>query len=153
MRQLALSMLFLLALAQPIFADGDVILGVWMTQPTDKGWAHVEIGKTGDRYHGTIVNLDAPNFPPGDPDAGKPKVDRENPDTAQMTRPILGLRMMDGFGYAGDNVWEDGTIYDPETGKTYSCKMTLVGQTLRVRGFIGFSLLGRTTEWTRVTTQ
>lgn len=146
--------LFLLALATPLRAtDGDVILGVWRTQPTDKGFAHVEIAKTGDRFHGTIIQLDAPNFPPGDPMAGQPKVDRENPDEAKRTQPILGLRIMDGFAYAGDQVWEDGTIYDPESGKTYSCKMTLVGETLRVRGYIGISLLGRTTEWTRVPTQ
>jgi|CXWL01.1.fsa_nt_gi uncharacterized protein (DUF2147 family) len=133
-------------------ADGDVILGMWMTQPTDKGWAHVEIGKTGDHFHGTIIKLDAPNFPAGDPMAGQPKIDRENPEPSLQTRPIQGLRIMDGFTYAGDGVWEDGTIYDPETGKTYSCKMSLVGETLRVRGYIGISLLGRTTEWTRVPT-
>ena len=51
----------------------------------------------------------------------------------------------------GDNVWKGGTIYDPEEGKTYRCKMTLTDvDILRVRGFIGISLLGRTTVWKRV---
>lgn len=156
MRSLALRCLLpalvIFAGTVPAWASGDGILGVWMTQPTDKGWAHVEIAKSGDRYHGTIVNLDNPNFPAGDPMAGKPKVDRENPEASLKSRPILGLRLMDSFTYAGDGVWEDGTIYDPESGKTYSCKMTLVGDTLKVRGYIGISLLGRTTEWTRVPT-
>jgi hypothetical protein len=45
--------------------------------------------------------------------------------------------------------WSQGKIYDPKNGKTYSCKMTLEGNELKVRGYVGFSLLGRTTVWTR----
>jgi uncharacterized protein (DUF2147 family) len=58
---------------------------------------------------------------------------------------------MTNFVYDEDNVWNDGKIYDPKTGKTYSCKMTLSGnkKSLDVRGFIGFSLIGRTSVWTR----
>jgi len=40
-------------------------------------------------------------------------------------------------------------IYDPKNGKTYSCKMTYKGKTLDIRGYIGISLLGRTTVWER----
>ena len=50
----------------------------------------------------------------------------------------------------GGNTWAKGTIYDPEDGKTYKCKMTLTDpKTLGVRGYIGISLIGRTTVWTR----
>ena len=60
------------------------------------------------------------------------------------------LKVLKNFEYKGDGVWEDGKIYDPENGKTYSCKMTLRdSEHLDVRGFIGFSLLGRTENWTR----
>ncbi|MFZ5907440.1 MAG: DUF2147 domain-containing protein [Nitrospirota bacterium] len=52
---------------------------------------------------------------------------------------------------SGEDQWEGGKIYDPQNGKTYSCKIKLEGQKLRVRGFIGFSLLGRTAVWTRKT--
>lgn len=50
------------------------------------------------------------------------------------------------------NVYEDGEILDPENGKTYKCKMTLSpnGNELEVRGFIGFSLLGRSQTWKRI---
>ena len=81
--------------------------------------------------------------------AGKPKVDRENPDPARRADPILGLRIVKGFAFA-DGEWQGGTIYDPNNGKTYKCRMWFDGETLKVRGFIGFSLLGRSTRWTRV---
>ena len=53
--------------------------------------------------------------------------------------------------FAKDGLWEKGHIYDPENGKDYKCKMTLASaDVLRVRGFIGISLIGRTEVWTRV---
>jgi uncharacterized protein (DUF2147 family) len=61
----------------------------------------------------------------------------------------MGLDILSGFKFSGGNIWEDGKIYDPKNGKTYSCKMTLEGNELKVRGYVGFSLLGRTTVWTR----
>ena len=58
--------------------------------------------------------------------------------------------MLKGFSF-DDGEWVDGSIYDPKTGKTYSCKMTLKGNDkLSVRGYIGISLIGRTDVWTRV---
>jgi uncharacterized protein (DUF2147 family) len=54
------------------------------------------------------------------------------------------------FVYDGEGVWEDGDIYDPKSGKTYSCYMKLQSMDkLKVRGYIGISLIGRTTYWTR----
>ncbi|WP_347260996.1 DUF2147 domain-containing protein, partial [Rudaea sp.] len=56
-----------------------------------------------------------------------------------------------GMKKDGD-VWDGGTILDPKNGKTYGCKLTPAadGKTLQVRGFKGFSLLGRTQVWERV---
>ena len=50
-----------------------------------------------------------------------------------------------------DGVWEDGTIYDPMSGKTYDCTMKIKdgGKSLDIRGYIGVSLFGRTSTWTR----
>ncbi len=91
---------------------------------------------------------------PPDDDGGMPgkeKVDRENPDPALRSRPVIGLRIFEGFTYDGDGRWKNGTIYDPASGKTYSCKIRLQDDgSLKVRGFIGISLLGRTEIWTRV---
>jgi uncharacterized protein (DUF2147 family) len=58
--------------------------------------------------------------------------------------------LMKDFEYDSKNVWDDGEIYDPKSGKTYSCKMTLTDpRRLEVRGYVGISLIGRTDVWTR----
>jgi len=83
--------------------------------------------------------------------AGQTKVDRENPDLSRRTQPLLGLVLLRDFDFVQDVLWERGKIYDPENGKDYRCKMTLTSpDVLRVRGFIGISLIGRTEVWTRV---
>ena len=47
-----------------------------------------------------------------------------------------------GFTYKGNSEYNNGTVYDPENGKTYKCNMTLENiNTLNVRGYIGFLLL------------
>ncbi len=145
---LALPLLLLPAAPARAAAGAGDILGLWKTDPTDKGYAHVEITEQDGLYRGRIVWLSEPNFPAGDVAAGQPKVDRLNPDPALRGQPILGLPLMEGFEYAGGGLWRGGRIYDPESGKTYKCKMQLAADgTLRVRGFVGISLLGRTTVW------
>jgi uncharacterized protein (DUF2147 family) len=130
-------------------AGPDAIVGVWSTEENE---SKIEIFKRGERYYGKIVALTEPVYPEDDKGgmAGKPKVDRKNPNPAFRNNPIIGLELMSGFKFAGGTLWEDGMIYDPESGKTYRCKVTLESpNTLKVRGFIGISLLGRTTVWTR----
>jgi uncharacterized protein (DUF2147 family) len=129
--------------------DGDAVVGQWLTA---EGKARVEIVKHDGIYDGRIVWLKEPVYPADDKGgmAGKPKVDRENPDKALQDQPILGLPLIQDFKYAGDNAWDDGHIYDPESGKLYSCKMTLMMDgSLKVRGYWGISLFGRTQIWTR----
>jgi uncharacterized protein (DUF2147 family) len=125
------------------------ITGLWLNQEKS---AQVEIYESTGRIYGKIVSLKEPVYPPDDPlgMAGRPKIDRNNPDPLKRKRPLVGLLILDAFRRTGDRTWEDGFIYDPKNGKTYRCKMTLdTPNTLFVRGFIGFSLLGRTTTWTR----
>ena len=138
-----------LACVAPAFADGpDGVLGQWVTAD---GKARVEIVKQGEVYEGNIVWLKEPIYPADDKTSpGQPKLDRNNPDKTLQSRAIIGLPLIQGFKYAGDNVWSDGTIYDPDNGKLYSCKMTLMMDgSLRVRGYVGISLFGRTEIWTR----
>ncbi len=145
-----LFMVIVALLGSLTFADednGDVLLGKWVTE---EGKGHVEIYKENGKYSGKIVWLKEPNYPEGDPEAGKPRHDLNNPDAAKRDQPIIGLVVLRDFTYAGDNTWKKGTIYDPENGKTYKCTITLAGDgSLKVRGFIGVSLLGRTSVWTR----
>lgn len=124
--------------------DPDAILGTWLTG-SKKG--HVQIYKQGNQYFGKIVWLKEPI----NPDTNKPKTDASNPNPSKRNQPLLGLVNLRGFEYEGDNVWEEGKIYDPENGKEYSCKMTLRDKnTLDVRGYVGISLIGRTDTWQRV---
>ena len=69
-----------------------------------------------------------------------------------QNKPVIGLIIVKDFVYKGDGQWHKGTIYDPDNGKTYKCKIKFGDneKVLKVRGFIGVSLLGRTTLWTRV---
>ncbi|QCQ23044.1 DUF2147 domain-containing protein [Desulfoglaeba alkanexedens] len=150
---LAAGIMFLWAASDAIGAESDGILGVWTTQG---GKYKVEIFKCGAAFCGKVVWLAEPEYPAGDEKgmAGKAKVDRNNPEESLRSRPLLGLQMMKGFTYSADNsTWEGGTIYDPDNGKTYKCKITQPNaDQLNVRGFIGFSLLGRTEKWVRAET-
>ena len=127
--------------------QGNAILGLWTTED---GRARIAIVEDKGVYSGTIVWLKEPTYTADDAEAGQPRHDRHNPDPAKQHRPILGLALIEGFVFDGDGTWVNGTIYDPENGKTYKCKLTLVeSDKLHVRGYIGFSLIGRTTVWTR----
>ncbi|MEY4192009.1 MAG: hypothetical protein RJA00_240, partial [Bacteroidota bacterium] len=128
-------------------AEGDAIIGKWLNQ---EGTSHIQIfkatnGSFAGKFYGKIVWLKEPLK------NGKPKVDDLNPNPAKRSVPLMNLQILKDFVYdADDKEWEDGTIYDPKNGKTYSCYMTLSGNKLDVRGYVGISMIGRTSVWTRV---
>ncbi|MFH1160803.1 MAG: DUF2147 domain-containing protein [bacterium] len=122
----------------------DDIIGTWLNQ---EGTAQVEVFKISGKYYGKIVWLETPN----DSITGKPRTDKENPDEGLRHVPLLGLVNLKGFVFDGEDEWKDGNIYDPKNGKTYSCYMKFETPVkLKIRGYIGISLLGRTTYWTPV---
>jgi uncharacterized protein (DUF2147 family) len=135
------------SLAAYALSETDVV-GQWMTAENK---SRIEISKVSDgTFEGKIVWLKEPNYPADDKEAGKTKHDRENSDKSLQSRPIVGLAIMKGFKFDGKKEWNGGTVYDPESGKTYKGKVWLEGDnTLGLRGFIGISLLGRTEKWTR----
>jgi uncharacterized protein (DUF2147 family) len=97
---------------------------------------------------GTIVWLKDPLG-----DDGKPAVDSKNPDPGLRSQRLVGLKLLSGFEQTSDDpdAWRGGTIYDPDDGRTYSCNLTLQDKnTLKVRGYVGFSLLGKTQIWNRI---
>ncbi|HEX3387335.1 MAG TPA: DUF2147 domain-containing protein [Mucilaginibacter sp.] len=120
----------------------DAILGTWVNK---SGEDHILIYKKGNKYFGKLDWIKYPND-----ETGKPKTDKKNPDEKLRSRPVFGLELLQDFVYDDDNVYTNGTIYDPKSGKTYSCKMTLEGDKLNIRGYIGISLFGRTEIFTRV---
>jgi uncharacterized protein (DUF2147 family) len=143
-RILLISLSFFVINSNSLFGQikEDDIIGFWLTHG-DKP-AKVQVYKTGNQYTGKIVWLQFPQ------ENGKPKMDDQNPDESKRSQPLVGLVIMNGFTFDNDTEWNDGKIYDPQNGKTYSCYLTLKDKnTLKVRGYIGISLLGRTDYWTR----
>lgn len=137
--------LFILSLFLGSFTShekADAIIGKWLTAGDDN--AKVEIFKSGSKYYGKIVWLQNPIRD------GEKALDKKNPDKKKQNNPIIGLQIISDFEYnAEENVWKNGKIYDPESGKTYSCTIKKEGNKLKVRGYIGISLLGRTEIWTK----
>ena len=135
--------LFLQSFNSIALDNPDAILGVWKT---GEGNAMVKIYKNGNKYQGRVVWLKEPI----DPETGKAKLDKNNADPAAKAKPVLGLINIWGFVPKEDNVWDEGNIYDPKNGNTYSCTMKLQNNnSLEVRGYIGVSIIGRTDTWTR----
>ncbi len=124
--------------------DADKVVGVWLTQYGD---SKVTITKDAKgKFNGEISWLKEPLKD------GKPKVDEQNPEKEMRSRVMLGLRILEGFEYnLKDREWINGTIYDPKNGKTYKCLMWFGDDPnkLSVKGYIGFSFIGREVMWTR----
>ncbi len=125
------------------------LAGFGQTDPIERVWyneektAKIRVYKTeSGKFCGKIIWLKVPEKD------GHPKVDQHNPDKAKHNDPILGLLILKGFTRKDEKTYEGGTIYDPKNGKTYSCTVTHKGDKLDVRGYIGFSFIGRTTVWT-----
>lgn len=125
-----------------IAQDSDAIVGKWINATAE---AHIDISKRNDKYFGKIVWIKDPKGT-----EGSVKTDLKNPDPNLRKRTILGMEILKDFVYE-DGKWTDGNIYDPKSGKTYSCNMTIKenGQ-LNMRGYIGISLIGRSETWKRV---
>jgi len=126
---------------------GDV-LGLWKT---DGGDSQLELFTCGEKICGKIVWLKVPKYiDSNDGPVGRTKVDRKNPKPALRNRPILGLQVVNGLTARGSSRWDKGICYDPETGKSYKCKMQLKSpKRLEMRGYIGISLIGRNFGLTR----
>jgi len=118
------------------------IEGKWKTVDDETGQAKsiVEITKKPNgQYSGKIVKL-----------LQKPETENcVNCTGDRKNKPILGMEIIRGLKKSGDE-FTDGTITDPKSGKTYDCTITKSGDKLNVRGYVGFSLLGRTQTWYKV---
>ncbi|MFY8022223.1 MAG: DUF2147 domain-containing protein [Bacteroidia bacterium] len=138
--------ILLSSFALPVLSQNtssDDIVGLW---ETGSGKARVLITKVGNFYYGRIVWLKEPLN-----EEKKPKTDKNNPDESKRSAALLGLKMLSGFEYKGENNWENGTIYDPESGSTYNCVINMVDKnTMNIRGFIGIAAFGRTDVWKRL---
>ncbi|HEX8334148.1 MAG TPA: DUF2147 domain-containing protein [Segetibacter sp.] len=130
----ALTLLFTLSFAKSYTGVADKIIGVYWSPKKD---AKIEIYKKGDLYFGKSIW------------SSTNRKDTKNPNPTLRQRDLLGVELFTNFVYK-DGTYEDGKIYDPESGKTYDCKMSFIGKNLKVRGFIGISLFGRTEIFERL---
>ncbi len=147
---LTLYCFFCIAIGVVWAATSDDILGFWYNEEHD---GIIEIYKCADKYCGRIVWAKEPDYPEDDKmgRSGQRRVDDKNPDPNLRNRPVVGLKMMNGFIFDGGNKWKSGSVYDPKNGKTYSGTLTLIAPNkLNLRGYVLFSLFGRTTTWTRL---
>ncbi len=125
-----------------LFAFAGSATGTWITidDKTGAKRAIVQISDSGGTLSGTVVKV----FPqPGDTGLC------QNCPGAFKGKKVVGLNFLWGLKADGDNQWSGGSILDPKTGKIYKAKVTLKGNKLYVRGYLGVSLLGRTQVWVR----
>ena len=120
----------------------DKIEGLWFNAEQT---AKVQIYKAVDgKFWGKIVWMKEPNK------NGKPRTDDKNPKERLRNTPLINLPILRSFTKKDDNTYDGGEIYDPKNGKTYSCTITYRNdQELGIRGYIGISMIGRTTTWKR----
>lgn len=113
------------------------VIGNYVTPSKDGA---IQIYESSGKYYGKVILNKDPS-----------RLDVNNPDKEKRTRKTLGLNILNDFTFDGDDTWENGTIYDPKNGKTYSCKITRdPNGDLNIRGFVGVSLLGRTETFTKI---
>jgi uncharacterized protein (DUF2147 family) len=139
MKKRILSLITLVLISLSTFANSgaDTILGEWLSQEKD---GKIIIFKQGEQYFGKISWGKTPG-----------KKDTNNPDEKLRNRELVGAVILKNFKFTG-SAWENGTIYDPKSGKTYDCilKVKDGNKTLDIRGFVGVAMFGRTSTWSRI---
>ena len=132
-------------LLAPALARAKDPTGLWWA---DGGAAQVEIVRCDEALCGKVVWLRSP-FDLN----GCPLRDENNPDPELRGRDVLGLQLLHGLRRSEGNAdeWKNGQIYDPGAGRSYRATLRMNGpDRLKLRGYLGIRLLGRTTEWIRV---
>lgn len=129
-----------------IAQDANRIIGIWWNEERT---SKIEVKKLDGKYIGTIVFMIPEKY-----ENGAPPKDDENPDESLRNRSIVGLQILSGFEYdAKKKEWQEGSIYDPKSGKTYDCYGWLESDDLlNLKGFVaGIRWMGKNSEWYRTT--
>lgn len=146
MKKTFFSFLAVMLLSFSIALAQDTPVGRWKTidDETKQEKSIVEIYEANGKLYGRILRLLQ------EKDGGVGKLCTECPGE-DKNKPMLGLVIIRDLVRKGDE-YTGGTILDPKKGKIYNCKIRVIegGNKLEVRGFIGFSLIGRTQIWHRV---
>lgn len=114
--------------------DPTPVVGVWASKGTI-----FSISRDGDELLGEVIAM------------RKPRADQKNPDSRLRTRPVIGLQVLSDYRFKR-GAWR-GKLYDPGSGRTFSSHLKLDADgNLRLRGYIGFSLFGKTEIFRSVST-
>jgi len=144
-RTMLLVTVILLCSVSLALAGGSPV-GKWKTidDETKKEKSIVEVYEVGGKVYGRILQLLQ------EKDGGASKLCTKCTGS-DLNKPMIGLVIVKGLTADGGE-YAGGTIMDPNNGKVYKCKMEVVegGNTMKVRGFLGISLLGRTQIWHKV---
>lgn len=142
-RRLALALVCLTSAFGPTFGGASAadITGTWLTE---KKGIIVDLYECGDGLCGRTVwlkkmfNKD-----------GSPRLDVNNPDKALHGRHWCGIEVITNVRPDGPGEWDDGEVYDPKTGQTFDFAIKDKGDHLKVRGYLGLKLAGKSEIWTR----
>jgi len=135
-----LAKIVLLFVSAHAIAQNSEIVGYWKTidDNTGKPESVIEIFQKQDgKYYGKVTDM---LVKPVNEKCVKCTDDRKN-------KPLLGLEVIRGLVKDKSGAYKGGTITDPKNGNTYKCTISRKGNVLHVRGFVGFSLIGRTQMW------
>jgi uncharacterized protein (DUF2147 family) len=143
--KVSLAMIILIATCSGAHAADLSPVGVWQTIDDNSGKPRglVRITETDGEYQGTVEK----SFPkPGE----DPNPKCEKCEGVRRDKPVIGMTILWGLKKQGDE-YDGGEILDPETGKIYRARIKVEdsGRKLNVRGFLGFSIFGRSQTWIR----
>ena len=118
------------------------IIGIWLNEEKD---AKIEIYKSENLFFGKMIWLKEPKDI-----NGKFKTDKNNPNKNLRNKKLLGLKILSNLIWNHkEKEWINGSIYNARDGKTYKLFANLSEEKLKLRGYVGFSLFGKTTIWTK----
>jgi uncharacterized protein (DUF2147 family) len=134
--------LFLMLAATGALADSPAVTSAASLAVTGVWWTPRHNGKI-------VISIDDKATANGRLIAIEPKhadeLDAQNPDASLRARPVLGLVVFQGFKQNAEGLWDNGTLYDPQSGSTYAGSMRLDADgNLLLRGTVLFGLFGKT---------
>ena len=136
MTRLLLTLLALSTFCCSAQAPATGVLGRW----TEPGGSTIQVAPCAGGVCAQLISIDR---------QAPAQVDSHNPDPALRSRALCGLQIGSHFHLADPNHADGGALYDPRSGKTYTGAMTSVGDKLKLRGYVGIKLFGRSETWTR----
>lgn len=119
------------------------LIGVWESEEKN---LQIQMFEDNGHFAGKMIYFKCSSV-----DVMHNSIDSENPDKSLINRKLLGLKLVEKLSYQGDSVWDNGKIYDPNSGNTFEARIQLTGpNTAIVRGYWKFRWIGRSMVFNRI---